>query len=56
MGCLGNHPATTEMSMPEGKNNCINMESFLPASEGKTWQKLQKNGDCRDSCMQSVMQ
>lgn len=44
MECLGNHPATTQVPMPQGKSNYINMDSFLPASEGKTWQKLQKQG------------
>lgn len=39
MGCLGNRPATAEVPVPQGKNNCINMDSCLPAPEGKTWQK-----------------
>lgn len=51
-----NHPATTGVPVPEGKNNYINMDSFLPASEGKTWQRTAKTGTAKILTCKTVME
>lgn len=56
MGSLGNHPATTEMPVPEGKKNYIKVGSFLPASEGKTWQRTAKTGTAKILTCKTVME